>query len=295
VLTGTGTVFKIGFLRELRQARRDGRIPDLGHAGGVYDISALTEDNELTLCAKELGYRVVSPKDCTVKTAMMPTLASLYRQRLRWQRGALENLISHGLNRHTAPYAIRQVLTYFGVLFLPFYLWTLTVALIVQSSLNFFQPLWVGVAVLYVAEQTFSVRKGGWRAVLVSLAVLPEIFLNVFLNVVYVISYYGSLFATDEKWGRMRHLEATQFDKHGRPFLVRVHPAGSALHGTHAKRRTRRSRVLEIGLAVLGILITLAVGVLPLINLPAAWFVVAVYVLTGSLATVGRLVPVRTF
>ena len=66
VLTGTGTVFKIGLMREVQQARRDGRLPDLGQTGAVYDISALTEDNELTLCAKELGYRVVSPKDCTV-------------------------------------------------------------------------------------------------------------------------------------------------------------------------------------------------------------------------------------
>ncbi|MGV0992932.1 MAG: glycosyltransferase [Mycobacterium sp.] len=295
VLTGTGTVFKAGFMLEVRQARRDGRMPDLGDAGGVYDISALTEDNELTICAKELGYRVVSPKDCTVTTAMMPTLASLYRQRLRWQRGALENLIAHGLNRHTAPYAIRQVLTYLGVLFLPFYLWTLTVGLIVQSSLNFFQPLWVGVAMMYVFEQTFSVRKGGWRAVLVSLAVLPELFLNVFVNVVYMISAHRALFATDEQWGRMRHLEATKFDKHGRPFLAPVPPVGSALHGTHAERRTRRSRVLQVGLAALGILITLTFGALPLIDLPAAWFVIAVYVLIGSLATVGRLVPVRTF
>jgi biofilm PGA synthesis N-glycosyltransferase PgaC len=295
VLTGTGTVFKAGFLLEVRQARRDGRMPDLGHAGGVYDISALTEDNELTICAKELGYRVVSPKDCTVKTAMMPTLASLYKQRRRWQRGALENLIAHGINRHTAPYAIRQVLTYLGVLFLPFYLWTLAIALIVQSSLNFFQPIWVGVAVLYVAEQTFSVRKGGWRAVLVSLAVLPEIFLNVFLNVVYVVSARGALFATDEAWGRVRHLDAAKFDKQGMPLLVSVPPEITSLHGTHAIRRTRQSRVLQIGLAVLAILIPLTMFALPLINLPAAWIVIAVYVLTGSLATVGRLIPVRTF
>ena len=294
VLTGTGTVFKAGFLREVRQARLDGRMPDLGRGGGVYDISALTEDNELTLFAKQLGYRVVSPKDCTVETATMPTLASLYRQRLRWQRGALENLIAHGVNRYTAPYAIRQVLTYLGVLVLPFYFWTLAIALIVQSSLNFFEPLWVGVAVLYVAEQTFSVRKGGWRAVLVSLAVLPEMFLNAFLNVIYVIALYGALFATDEKWGRVRHLDAAKFDKRGRPLLNPVPPVDTSRHGVHPERRTGQSRVRQIGLAVLGILITVTTFVLPLINLPAAWFVIAVYVLTGSIATVGRLVPVPT-
>lgn len=137
------------------------------------------------------------------------------------------------------------------MLVLPFYLWTLTVALIVQSSLNFFQPLWVLVAVLYVAEQTFSVLKGGWRAVLVSLAVLPEIFLDAFLNTVYVISCYGALFATDEQWGRMRHLEATKFDKYGSSLQPDTRPMRSALHGPHAKRRNRRSRVVQIGLAVL--------------------------------------------
>ncbi|MBU3687162.1 MAG: glycosyltransferase family 2 protein [Mycobacterium sp.] len=295
VLTGTGTVFRIGFMREVQQARRDGRLPDPGQTRAVYDISALTEDNELTLCAKELGYRVVSPKDCTVKTAMMPTWSSLYKQRRRWQRGALENLIAHGLNRHTAPYAIRQVLTYLGVLFLPFYLWTLTVALIVQSSLDFFQPLWVGVAVLYVCEQTFSVRKGGWRAVLVSLAIVPEIALDVFLDVVYVMSYYGTLFATDETWGRMRHLDSADFDKQGRPLGVSARPPRSSLRGTHAKRRTLRSRLIEILLAVFGFGATLAVSTLPLVNLTAAWFVVAIYVLAGSLATVGRLIPVRTY
>jgi hypothetical protein len=35
-------------------------------------------------------------------------------------------------------------------------------------------------------------------------------------------------------------------------------------------------------------------AMLPLTNLPAAWFVIAVYVLIGFLATVGRLVPART-
>jgi hypothetical protein len=79
------------------------------------------------------------------------------------------------------------------------------------------------------------------------------------------------------------------------PLLVPVPPEIPSLHGTHAIRRTRQSRVLQIGLAVLAILIPVTMFALPLINLPTAWFVIAVYVLTGSLATVGRLIPVRTF
>ena len=294
VLTGTGTVFKVKVMRDVQQARRDGRLPDLGETGAVYDISALTEDNELTLCAKELGYRVVSPKDCTVKTEMMPTWASLYKQRRRWQRGALENLIAHGLNRHTAPYLLRQILTYLGALFVPFYLYTLGVALFTQSSLNFFQPLWVAVAVLYILEQTLSVRKGGERAVLVSLAVLPEIALDAFLDVVYVVSFFGALFATDEAWGRVRHLDPEKFDRRGRPRSDYVRPSASTLHGTHKIRRTITSAGVSVALCLLAIDLLVFAVYLPLHNLHAAWTVIAVYVLIGSLATIGRLVPVRT-
>ncbi len=294
VLTGTGTVFKVGFLREAREARREGRLPDRGRTGGVYDISALTEDNELTICAKELGHRVVSPKDCTVTTAMMPTWRSLFRQRLRWQRGALENLIAHRLNVHTAPYAARQVLTYLGVAFLPFYLYTLTVALHTHSSINFLQPLWISVAILYVAEQTFSVRQGGWRAMLVSVSVIPELLFTVFLHVVYLICFFGALFATDEDWGRMRHLDRADFDKYGRPRNPAARPLRSPLHGTHPERQTWQFRVLQIGVVLLGAELVVFGLLLPIVDLQAAWNVIAVYVLTGSVATIGRLIPVRT-
>lgn len=80
------------------------------------------------------------------------------------------------------------------------------------------------------------------------------------------MSFYGALFATDEAWGRMRHLDATEFDQHGRPLNESAHQAVSVLHGTHAKRRTWRSRVLAIGLGALGIGGLLAAVALPLID-----------------------------
>ena len=323
VLTGTGTLFRAKTLRRVQQARRVGEIPDLAHAGGVYDISALTEDNELTLSVKELGYRVVSPKACTVKTAMMPTWASLYKQRRRWQRGALENLIAHGINRHTAPYALRQIMTYVGVFFLPFYFLTLFVALSTNSELNFFEPLWVAVGVLYVAEQTFSVRKGGWRAMAVSLLVVPEFFLYIFLDAVYVVTFFGSLFATDEAWGRMRHLRADTYNTGGKDYddetitshryLVhtrhRAHGKHSyptrswrspkrvanSLHGTHYARQAPALRLLEVVILLAITLGVVATIWLPFVSLALAWNVIAAYVLLGALATLGRLVPVKTF
>jgi hypothetical protein len=225
----------------------------------------------------------------------MPTVLSLYKQRRRWQRGALENLLSHGINLHTLPYLLRQMLTYLGVVFLPFYMYTLAVALLQQSDLNFFQPLWLLVAVVYLFEQSFSVRKGGWRAVLVSIAVLPELLLNMFLDVIYVVSFFGVLFATDESWGRMRHLNSNEFDKQGRPITAVATSNTANLYGTHRSRQTLRARFDETMLSMLVLGVVMFAVLLPLVDLQAAWNAIAVYVLLGFGATLLRLVPVPTF
>lgn len=297
VLTGTGTLFRAGVLMEVREGRRGGTLPDLGETGGVYDTSALTEDNELTLCIKKMGYRVVSPKECTVKTAMMPSWVALYKQRCRWQRGALENLIAHGFNRHTFPYGFRQFLTYLGVAMLPLYLFTLYISFAQNNRPNFLRPIWLLVGVIYVAEQTFSVRRGGWKAVVVSLMVLLEMFLNSFLNWVYVVSFFGALFWTSEVWGRMRNPVTAEHSRNGTLFIgeeVRKKPPSSALHGTHQIRNTVASRWRAVGIITLIMCGGGAAILLPWLNLQASWNLIAVYVLVGTLATVGRLIPVRT-
>mgnify|MGYP000494636392 FL=1 len=202
--------------------------------------------------------------------------------------------MAHGLNAHTAPYILRQMLTYLGVIFLPFYVYTLVFALSTGSDLNFFQPIWIAVAGVYIVEQTFSVRKGGWKAILVSLAIVPELLLNVFLNIVYIVTFMGVIFATDEAWGRMRHLDAASFDKNGRARDGQNHRK-LELHGTHALRKTPGARVFAASSITMLVVSLTLVAIIPLVSLQAAWNIIAVYVLIGAIATVGRLVPVTTF
>ncbi|MGJ9372613.1 glycosyltransferase [Nesterenkonia sp. CF4.4] len=260
----------------------------------MYDTSALTEDNELTLSVRELGYRVLSPTGCTVTTAMMPNVLSLLKQRRRWQRGALENLLAHGLNRVTAPYVARQFLTYLAVLFTAFFPYTLIVALARGQYPDFFHPLWITVAGVYIFEQTVSVRTGGLKAGLVSLLIVPELLHNIFLNLIYILSYYGALFATNEVWGRIRHLSATEFDKRGNPLVKAKKPARPSLHGTHRRRHTVGARWFQGVLSTATLAVLLLALLIPLIDLQLAWSLIAVYVITGFLATLGRLVPVLT-
>lgn len=284
VLTGTGSLFRAGALTEVARARQLGLLPDGGDSKSVYDTGSLTEDNELTLSLKRLGYRTISPRECLVFTAMMPTVSQLFEQRRRWQRGALENLGSHGLRRHTGPYAVRQLGTYIGVLFLPLYAMTLTTALIRFGSVDWLQPLWVTVAVVYVGEQAWSVRRGGWRSVGLSLMVIPEFLLTVLLNLVYTVSLLGLLAGTGERWGR-------QVDERSVQHLVgRGHHADhdvEVLSGGHQHRQWWRVLLVPVVVVAAAGMVLL----LPLVALNTAWMAVAVFVLVGFVLTLLRLVP----
>ena len=281
VLTGTGTVFNVRALRDVVCARRNHGVPDDGGTRGVYDTGALTEDNELTLCLKSLGYATTSPMNCVVATAMMPTIPLLFKQRRRWQRGALENIAAHGRHRYVLPYTVRQALTYLGVLFLPFYLITLIVALAEPGGVPWFAPVWTAVGAIYVLEQTWSVRDGGWRSILTSILILPEMLYAVFLDAVYFISLAAMISGTSESWG---HGPA------GRDAVARL-PRGE----TAPSRRSEVARPEPTPFPWVGVFVLLTVGMLvfsfPLFDLVLAWQTLTVYVLCGFALTLFRLIP----
>jgi cellulose synthase/poly-beta-1,6-N-acetylglucosamine synthase-like glycosyltransferase len=286
VLTGTGTLFNIRALRAVVDGRRSGTLPDTGGSGFVYDTGSLTEDNELTLCVKQLGFRVLSPKECTVETAIMPTLRSLYRQRRRWQRGALENIFAHGLNKNTFPYFLRQILTYLGVLFVPLYLIVLTVCLITGKSIPWTAALWVTTSVVYVFEQTWSVRKGGWRCVIFSLLIFPEIFYNFFLDYLYFVSFEGFLYGSTETWGRIRD---------GKNLDLRAIQAREIRNNRKKvdSRQGKRARAIEVIIELIRDVSCAIVLTTPFYDVAIAWKLISVYVLIGFGATILRLIPVR--
>lgn len=195
VLTGTATLLRVGILREVVAARRDGRLP-YGD-GRVYDTKVLTEDNELSFALMRLGYRIISPAGCTLSTETMPTWRTLARQRLRWKRGALENLFDYGWSRTTAPYWSRQVLSAIGLLVTAAYLGTIFWVAIVGYTLA---PFWLAVTALFSVERTVTVRRRGWRSMLIASTVMVEMAYDVFLQVVQGAAFMQALTGRERRW-----------------------------------------------------------------------------------------------
>ena len=182
VLTGTASMFRPRALREVAK-QRGNTIP--GNFGDVYDTVALTEDNELTIALKTLGALMISPSECRVVTELMPTMATLWRQRLRWQRGALENIGAYGITPATFRYWAQQMGIGYSVIALyAFFLMMLITVLSVDRWIWF--PFWAGLGVVFVVERVVTVWKGGWRARLLAALLLPELLFDVYLNTIYV-------------------------------------------------------------------------------------------------------------
>ena len=201
VLTGTASMFRARALRTVA-ANRGGLLP--GVHGDVYDTAALTEDNELTLALKSLGGLMASPGGCRVVTELMPTWRNLWTQRLRWQRGALENLSAYGPAPTMLRYWAQQLGIGYSVIALSsFWLLIIVTALATDGWVWF--PFWLGVGSIFVVDRVVSAWTGGWKARLLAVLLIPELLYDMYLDLVYVKGIFDITFARNATWGHVDH------------------------------------------------------------------------------------------
>lgn len=184
VLTGTASIVRAYALRAVADSR--GRLI-AGVPGKVYDTLALTEDNELTLALKSLGAKMTSPPQCRVTTEVMTTWRALWRQRLRWHRGALENIGLYGLTRATAMYWGQQLALAYGVIALNSYLLLLTITLLAADSVRW-SPFWLTIGLVFVVERLVTVWRVGAAGRAVAAPIFLELAYAVFLQACFVTS-----------------------------------------------------------------------------------------------------------
>jgi len=209
VLTGTASIFRPRALQTVA-ASRGTRIP--GTPGRVYDTAALTEDNELTIALKSLGALIISPQECSVVTELMPGWRTLWNQRLRWQRGALENLGAYGIRPQTLRYWAQQLGIGYGVIALASYFVLFFIMLAASNDMIWF-PFWLGLGGIFVAERVVTVWKGGWAARGLAVLIFPELFFDFFLDAVYVKGIVDISLGRQAAWkhvGHERMAEATR-------------------------------------------------------------------------------------
>ncbi len=205
VLTGTSTLFRPMALGTVAAARgRD--LP--GQAGEIYDTAALTEDNEITIALKSLGALIVSPSECTVVTELMATPGDLWRQRLRWQRGAVENIGAYGLSRATFRYWAQQLAIGYGTIALAAYLTCMSILILAMDTWIWF-PFWLVVGLVFVVERVVTAWRTGWAGRLLAALLVPELFYDLALDLVFVTGLVEITRNRAARWGHENQQDAT--------------------------------------------------------------------------------------
>ena len=197
VLTGTASAFRPRGLRAIADSRGT-LLP--GRQGDVYDTAALTEDNELTLALKSLGGLMISPAECTVVTEVMPTWRQLWHQRLRWQRGALENLGAYGVTPQTTRYWFQQLGIGYGAIALGAYFALIIITILARDEWIWY-PFWMVLGLIFMVERVVTVWRSTAFAKVVAALLIPELIFASFLNIVFLKGVLDILFAKQARWG----------------------------------------------------------------------------------------------
>lgn len=203
VLTGTAALMRRTALDTVAVAR--GTVLP-GARGDVYDRSAITEDSELTLALRTLGFRLASPATMRCTTELMPTWRDLHRQRVRWYKGMLDNLASYGLARPVLRYHGQQVMLTLSTLMLAVLL-LLTFVSVVTGTFHLV-GVWVAVGAVFWVERMTTVWGGGWRARALAAPLLPELVYDLALQTAYVHALVLHLARRDAGWNHVRSVPA---------------------------------------------------------------------------------------
>lgn len=195
VLSGTAALIRVVAAREVAEGRGT-RLPGL--RGDVYHRSALTEDMEFGLALKSLGWQLRSPITCGCTTELMPSWRALHDQRVRWYRGALENLIEYGVNRVTARYWAQQAML--ALVTIMFTLYLLLTILVIAHGEMAFSPFWTAVGGVFVAERVITVWRSGCKNRLLAAAMLPEMAYDFFLQGAFLAAAWKTLTRSQSVW-----------------------------------------------------------------------------------------------
>lgn len=186
VLSGTATLLPVSVIRQLKAAR-----------GFVYDETSLTEDFEITLAIRQLGYSPHCFLDLKVVTDVMETWGDLAKQRIRWQRGTLETLRAYGWSPLTRRLWLTQTAVYGS---------SAATGLVILAWLIFFlgggqaDPRWLAVVPVFALEQWVTSRRAGRRAAAVAALLLPMWLYDMFRLAVYWTALFRSLRRTTATW-----------------------------------------------------------------------------------------------
>jgi cellulose synthase/poly-beta-1,6-N-acetylglucosamine synthase-like glycosyltransferase len=173
-----------------------------GRGGDPWDGASLIEDYALTLELKTRGWRVAAARRAHVHTTPPSTFRALWRQRLRWGRGGMDECLKRGWSTATRQDVLSYVLFGFSVFFRVLFLAMLALMVVYEVPFRYALLGLVPLAVMWLERITSMWRLPDRRVADVALVavVLVEDVYGFFLELCAVVAAYRCLNARRQAW-----------------------------------------------------------------------------------------------
>jgi cellulose synthase/poly-beta-1,6-N-acetylglucosamine synthase-like glycosyltransferase len=166
--------------------------------GDIYDVNCITEDYELTLAVKCMGYRIGNNLRIKAYTDVPRSIKEYWVQRIRWMTGGLHALSKYSFNRYTARDKLGHVL--FLILFFT------QIFLLSNTIINKWSPFGMGILVVLGLSVINSylrykyVTCKSFKILLFTLLLVPDIFISWFQTIVMLKAYINHIFKINLNW-----------------------------------------------------------------------------------------------
>jgi cellulose synthase/poly-beta-1,6-N-acetylglucosamine synthase-like glycosyltransferase len=192
------TVYKVEAIKEVMAKRKAAGKFDCT----VYDVHNITEDYELTITLKELGYHVTAGFGMYAWTVVPLKLNDLWKQRIRWLRGGIDTLWEHGWNKSTRKDIINAGLFWVMMSFQSILL-GYTLIDISRGNFNYNNIGFMLVMSIMYLDCVYTLRYVQdpkiWDYI-VRITFIPQLFYAWFTIAQLVYAYYLFLFKPDQEW-----------------------------------------------------------------------------------------------
>jgi biofilm PGA synthesis N-glycosyltransferase PgaC len=204
-----GALQRLEYTRYDQQRRRHGwRVNVLSGTAAMlrnvalpekpWSETSLVEDYVLTLDLQRRGWKARAGERMIAHTDSMPSVKTLWRQRIRWTRGTIEELVREGWQPWTRADILAHVAM--GAAIAVRIMWVVALTMACLGGGAFWTPLWLLPLIFVIGEGLVTTRRVGWRDRLVLLLVIPEELYGTFRQVWTCTGAMLAFARTDASW-----------------------------------------------------------------------------------------------
>nr|WP_292375584.1 glycosyltransferase family 2 protein [Methanosarcina sp. UBA411] len=197
VAHGMCTVYKVEAIKAVMSRRiATGKLDCT-----LYDVHNITEDYELTVTLKELGYHVAAGFGMYAWTDVPLKLSELWKQRVRWLRGGLDTLWEHGWNKSTRKDILNAgffwIMLSFQIILLYYALYDIVRGVYLPNWLFLLVMSIMYIDCVYTLRYVQNPSKWDY---LIRMTFIPQLFYAWFTIAQLVYAYYLFLFKPNQDW-----------------------------------------------------------------------------------------------